>query len=66
MRLKDGPFKDAVTAEKDGIVKEEYIVYRKRDGMFVKETYTRSHLYQDESIYDWHDTSSVEPLMETK
>lgn len=66
MKLKEGPFKDAVEAEKEGIIKEVYTVYRKRDGMFVKETYSRRHQYQDESIYDWHDTSSIEPLLEVK
>jgi hypothetical protein len=58
--MKEGPFQTAVEAQKTGVIKEEYIVYRKRDGMFVRETSVRNHL----SNNDYNDTSTIEPLVE--
>ena len=58
----EGPLVNAFEADTTGVVKQEFITYRKRDGMFVKETTTRKF----SSNGDWHDTSSVEPLMEVK
>jgi len=59
--MKEGPFKSTVEAQKDGVIKEEYIVYRKRDGILVKETSVRKH-----KLNDYHDISTVEPLAEIK
>jgi hypothetical protein len=58
--MNEGPFQTAVEAQKTGVIKEEYIVYRMRDGMFVRETSVRNHL----SNNDYNDTSTVEPLVE--
>ena len=49
-------------ADVTGVVKQEFITYRKRDGMFVKETTTRRFMENG----DWHDTSTSEPLVEVK
>ena len=57
----EGPFKSAVEAEKLGILKEEYTIYKVRNSMLVRETHTRSHKQSD-----YHDTSTVEPLVEVK
>ena len=34
----EGPLVSAFEADVEGVVKQEFITYRKRDGMFVKET----------------------------
>mgnify|MGYP001165393995 FL=1 len=58
----EGPLINAFNADITGVVKQEFITYRKRDGRLVKETTTRRF----SSSGDWHDTSSVEPLVEIK
>ena len=58
----DGPLVAAFEADIEGVIKQEFITYRVRDGMFVKETTTRKFSNNG----DWHDTSSVEPLVEVK
>ena len=58
----EGPLVNAFDADIEGVVKQEFITYRKRDGMFVKETTSRRFGKNG----DWHDTSSVEPLTELK
>ena len=58
----EGPLVNAFDADIEGVVKQEFITYRKRDGMFVKETTSRRFSKNG----DWHDTSSVEPLTELK
>jgi hypothetical protein len=57
----DGPFVSAFESDTDGVVKQELVTYRKRDNMLVKEVTTRQ-FSADGS--DWHDTSSVQPLVE--
>ena len=59
----DGPLVSAFEADTDGVIKQEFITYRKRDGMLVKETKCRK--FQGNGT-DYHDTSSVEPLVEVK
>ena len=58
----EGPLVSAFEADVEGVVKQEFITYRKRDGMFVKETTTRRFMENG----DWHDTSTSEPLVEVK
>ena len=58
----EGPLVNAFEADIEGVVKQEFITYRKRDGMFVKEITTRRFSGNG----DWHDVSSVEPLIEVK
>jgi len=58
----EGPLVNAFEADTTGVVKQEFITYRKRDGMFVKEITSRR--FNDTG--DWHDTSSIEPLIEIK
>ncbi len=45
----------------NGVIKQELITYRVRDGYVVKETITR-RFNNDE----WYDTSSFDPLLEIK
>lgn len=57
----DGPFVSAFESDTDGVVKQELVTYRKRNGMLIKEITTRQ-FSADGS--DWHDTSSSQPLVE--
>jgi hypothetical protein len=59
----DGPFVGAFESDVTGVIKQELVTYRVKDGMLRKETTTR--IFQ-ENGKDWHDTSSVEPLIEVK
>lgn len=59
----EGPFVSAFEADTQGVVKQEFITYRVKDGMLRKETTTRK--FQGDGS-DWVDTSSVEPLVEVK
>ena len=59
----DGPLVGAFEADTNGVVKQEFITYRVRDGMLRKETTTRT--FQGNGK-DWIDTSSVVPLVEVK
>ena len=54
----DGPFVSAFESDINGVIKQELITYRVVNGMLRKETTVRR--FQET---DWHDTSSVEPLM---
>lgn len=58
-----GPLTSAFQSDVKGVVKQELITYRVRDGQFVKETTTRRF---NEDQTNWHDTSSVEPLLEVE
>tara|TARA_B100001287_G_scaffold271261_1_gene271260 strand:+ start:534 stop:728 length:195 start_codon:yes stop_codon:yes gene_type:complete len=58
-----GPLTSAFQSDVKGVVKQELITYRVRDGQFVKETTTRRY---NEDQTNWHDTSSVEPLLEVE
>ena len=58
----DGPLVGAFEADTTGVVKQEFITYRTRDGMLVKETTTRRFSKDG----DYHDSSSVEPLVGVK
>ena len=57
----DGPLVSAFEADTTGVVKQEFITYRVKDGMLRKETTTRT--FQGNGK-DWIDTSTVEPLAE--
>ena len=41
----EGPLLGAFEADTTGVVKQEFITYRKRDGMFVKETTSRRFIF---------------------
>jgi hypothetical protein len=59
----EGPFVSAFEADTRGVVKQEFITYRVKDGMLRKETTVRK--FQGDGS-DWVDTSTVEPLAEVK
>lgn len=59
----DGPLVSAFEADVDGVVKQEFITYRVKDGMLRKETTIRQFTKDGT---DWIDTSSVQPLAEVK
>ena len=57
----DGPLVSAFESDPTGVIKQELVTYRIKDGMLRKETTTRKF---NGNQSDWHDTSSVEPLVE--
>jgi len=59
----DGPFLSAFETDPTGVVKQELITYRVKDGMLRKETTTR-RFSLDQT--DWHDSSTVDPMLEIK
>jgi hypothetical protein len=59
----DGPLVSAFESDPTGVVKQELITYRVKDGMLRKETTTRK-FNSDQT--DWHDSQSVDPMMEIK
>ena len=59
----DGPLVSAFESDTTGVVKQVLITYRKRKGMLVQETTTRTFSSDGN---DWHDTSSTDPLVEVK
>ena len=59
----DGPFVSAFETDPTGVVKQELVTYRVKDGMLRKETTTRK-FNSDQS--DWHDSQTVDPMMEVK
>jgi hypothetical protein len=59
----DGPFVSAFETDNTGVVKQELITYRVKDGMLRKETTSR-RFNSDQT--DWHDSQSTEPMMEVK
>ena len=59
----DGPLVSAFESDPTGVVKQELITYRAKDGMLRKETTTRK-FNSDQT--DWHDSQSVDPMMEIK
>ncbi len=58
----DGPLVSAFESDTTGVVKQQFITYRVKDGMLRKETTTRIFQGKD----DWTDSSSVEPLVAVK
>ena len=59
----DGPLVSAFEQDTTGVIKQEFITYRVKDGMLRKETTIRK--FQGDGS-DWVDTSTVEPLAEVK
>jgi len=58
---KEGPFYEAFEGSKDGVIKQELITYRIRNGMLVIEKTMR-----DYSNNDYQDTVSSTPLVEVQ
>ena len=56
----DGPLVSAFESNVDGVVKQELVTYRVKDNMLRKAITTRKFNHDQT---DWHDTSSVEPLI---
>lgn len=59
----DGPFVSAFETDPTGVIKQELVTYRVKDGMLRKETTSRK-FNSDQT--DWHDSQSVDPMMEIK
>jgi hypothetical protein len=55
----DGPLVSAFQTEPTGVIKQELITYRIKDGMLRKETTSR-RFNSDQT--DWHDSQSVDPM----
>ena len=58
---KPGPFYTAFQGDNTGVIKQELVTYRIRDGLLVKETVSR-----DYSKTNYQDSISVIPLAEVK
>ena len=58
---KPGPFYTAFQGDNTGVIKQELVTYRVRDGVLVKETVSR-----DYSKTNYQDSISVIPLAEVK
>jgi hypothetical protein len=56
----EGPFVTAFEQDVTGVVKQELITYRVKNGMLRKEVTTRTF----KGPKDWDDTSTVTPLVE--
>ena len=56
----EGPFTSAFESDIEGVVKQELITYRVKNGMLRKEVTTREFR---ENGKDWNDTSTVSPLV---
>ena len=56
----EGPFTSAFESDIEGVVKQELITYRVKNGMLRKEVTTRE--FKDNGK-DWNDTSTVSPLV---
>ena len=56
----EGPFVSAFESDIEGVVKQELVTYRVKDGMLRKEVTTREFR---ENGKDWNDTSTVQPLV---
>ena len=57
--MKEGPLKQHIDKDTDGVVKAVFITYRKKNGMFVKEISTRQFM----SNGDYNDSYIDEPLI---
>lgn len=58
---KPGPFYTAFQGDNTGVIKQELVTYKIRDGVLVKETVSR-----DYSKTNYQDSISVIPLAEVK
>ena len=59
----DGPLVSAFESDPTGVIKQELVTYRIKDGMLRKETTTR-RFNSDQT--DWLDSNTVDPIMEVK
>jgi hypothetical protein len=60
---KPGPFYTAFKGDNTGVIKQELVTYRIRDGVLVKETVSRDY---NKKKTDYQDSISVIPLAEVK
>jgi len=58
---KPGPFYTAFQGDNTGVIKQELVTYKVRDGVLIKETVSR-----DYSKNNYQDSISVIPLAEVK
>jgi|TARA_R100000935_G_scaffold25277_1_gene45141 hypothetical protein len=56
--MKDGPFKRIFEDNLDGVIRQELVTYRMKDGMLKRETVTRD--YHESG--DYNDSSYSQPL----
>ena len=62
MEIKEGPYLDALSKTTSGVIKQELITYRIKDGMLRQEITTRQFLKDG----DYNDVSTVTPLVKTE
>ncbi len=59
----DGPFVSAFETDPEGVIKQELITYRVKNG-FLRNELTSRKFNSDQT--DWHDSQSVDPILEIK
>jgi hypothetical protein len=59
----DGPLVSAFETDPVGVIKQELVTYRVKNGMLRKDTVSR-RFNADQT--DWHDSMTTEPMMEVK
>ena len=59
----DGPLVSAFETDPEGVIKQELVTYRIKNGMLRKEVTSRKF---NKNQSDWHDSQSVDPMMEVK
>ena len=59
----EGPLVSAFESDPTGVIKQELVTYRIKDGMLRKETTTR-RFNSDQT--DWLDSNTVDPIIEIK
>ena len=60
--IEDGPMKEHIDRNKDGVLVAKYITYSIKDDMLVKETSTRKYFKRG----DYVDSITSEPIVEVK
>ena len=60
--MQEGPMKEHTERETTGLINSEYITYRVKDGVLVKETSLRHYTKSG----DYNDSYISEPLVEVK
>ena len=60
--IEDGPMKDHINRDKDGVIMSEYTTYTIKDNMLVKETTVRKYFNRG----DYVDSTTSEPIVEVK
>ena len=59
----EGPMTAAFESDVKGVIKQELITYRVKDGMLRRETTTRVY---NKDYSDWNDITAIEPIVKVE